>query len=667
MYSEKFILTCFQHFNWNILFKTVIPYRFFVFLVALAVHFPPIQAQSTAANAELSFSDHVSDSIVMRNILSYADSLIGVDNQQAEQLILRGISHCESPTSENRSDSTMLYYCAQLHQLHAYWYYGQHQLNEAVKTFHRAEQQFSRLGKQTDQAESLNNKAVILNTMGNNKEAIQDYHAAISIYESLDDSLGKGYALNNVSRIYRQQNNLEQSLAYINEALQLSLALNNHELESLVMNAKAGVEKDLGDTTSALQSYERALSLRKESADSTAIASVLNNIGALYKGKGDYSTAIDYFINAKDIAEKKGFILGVGHTTNNLGEVYLAQNQLKLAQENGQKALQVAQKLNVLNLKKNAAQLLMNVFKKQNEWKKAFEMQVIIREADANIINEETRQIAQREAMRYTFEKERALEKKEEEQREQIEKERQEREQMFYLALILVAILLLLLLLFVINRLRSARQQNKLIQKQSNERKLLLQEVHHRVKNNFQIVSSLLRLQSHAIDNDELRGTFDEAVSRINAMAIVHDIIYRQEKFSAIDSKDYLEKLVSSLQKTSGNQNISITIHSNRPKLKIETLIHLGIALNELVINSLKYAFKNDQEDPKIDITLKAINDNVYELVYRDNGVGINKELDVSSFGMELVETLVEHLEGTVTLEKNTTWPTTIVLHFKDL
>ncbi|MGM0478688.1 MAG: tetratricopeptide repeat-containing sensor histidine kinase [Bacteroidota bacterium] len=650
------------------MYRNFIPYRCIVFLVVLAIHPSHGQTQSSSPLPELRFSADVPDSVVMHNIALRADSLIGVDNQRAEQLILRGLSHCETlKKSADKGYSTMSYNCAQLLQMHAYWYYGQHELNEAVQTFHKAERAFARLNKKTDQAESLNNRAVILNTMGNNKEAIQDYHAAISIYESLNDSLGKGYALNNVSRIYRQQNNLEQSLAYINEALQLSRSLGHRELESLVMNSKAGVEKDMGDTTSALQSYERALSLRKERADSTAIASVLNNIGAIYKGKSDYSTAIDYFLHAKDIAESKGFRMGIGHTTNNLGEVYFAQNQLLLAEENGQKALEVAEQLNTMSLKKSAAQLLMNVYKQQNNWQKAFEMQSIIREADASIINQETRQIAQREAMRYTFEKERALEKKEEEQREQLEKERQEREQMFYLAIILVAILLLVLLLFVINRLRSARQQNKLIQKQSNERKLLLQEVHHRVKNNFQIVSSLLRLQSHSIDNDDLRGTFDEAVSRINAMAIVHDIIYRQEKFSAIDSKEYLEKLVSSLQKTSGNQNINIAIHSNRPKLKIETLIHLGIALNELVINSLKYAFKQNQEDPKIDITLKATNDNAYELVYRDNGVGINKELNVSSFGMELIETLIEHLEGTVALEQNSTWPTTIVLHFKDL
>ena len=150
-------------------------------------------------------------------------------------------------------------------------------------------------------------------------------------------------------------------------------------------------------------------------------------------------------------------------------------------------------------------------------------------------------------------------------------------------------------------------------------------------------------------------------------MSIVHNIIYRQETFSEIDSKDYLEKLVQSLKQSSGNPRIDIEIETQKPKLKIETLIHLGIALNELIVNSFKYAFTSDHNEPKIRIFLNELGDNEFELIYQDNGVGINKEMDQASFGMELIQTLIEHLEGSVDISSQENWKTTISIKFKDV
>src|SRR5690554_4179955 len=142
----------------------------------------------------------------------------------------------------------------------------------------------------------------------------------------------------------------------------------------------------------------------------------------------------------------------------------------------------------------------------------------------------------------------------------------------YYTAAIVLFILLAIFLFIFYYRFKTTKEQNKIITKQSEERKLLLQEVHHRVKNNFQIVSSMLRLQSYNFEDEKLRLNFQEAVNRINAMAIVHDVIYRQEKFKDINSKTYLEKLVLSLHKT-GDSRIKILIDSEEIPFKIETLI----------------------------------------------------------------------------------------------
>lgn len=610
----------------------------------------------------------VSDTAQIMEYVRSADNYVGVDNSKAKKLLEKAeVSVNNLPYKDENVDKGIIQCAADYFAVSGYLFYDKNMLNEAVQSFRKAQKLYVRIDDKKNQAECLNNSAVILNTMGNNVEAIKSYHKAISIYESLNDSVGKGYAYNNVSRIYRQQGDYEQAMKYISEALEISRATKDKNLESLALNSKAGLEKVAGDTAQALKTYQRALSIRKEVQDSIGVASVLNNIGSIFKGARDYDKALDYFEQSRKIALAVGYQAGIGHTNNNIGEVYFELGNYPLAEDNGLKALNISEQYDLLSLKLQSAELLMSVYKAKGEWKKAFDMQDLVLKAKDRIVNQETKQIAQREAMRYEFEKERALDKKEEEQYMRLQKEKDEREQIFYIALGLVVLLLIFMLFFVIQRLKSAREQNKLILKQSNERKLLLQEVHHRVKNNFQIVSSLLRLQSYSIEDDSLRNSFDEAVSRINSMAIVHDIIYRQEKFSEIDAKDYLEKLIKTLQKTSGNPDIDITIKTDQPKLKIETLIHLGIALNELVINSFKYAFNDMEEQPRIHITLNEAGTKKFELIYQDNGIGLNKELSKSSFGMELIETLIEHLDGEVEIQNLDKWRTTIILRFVDL
>jgi two-component sensor histidine kinase/Tfp pilus assembly protein PilF len=615
-------------------------------------------------------SKNNSDTTRLAAISDLAYSYIGKNNDSSYYYIQKGLEVCkeiEKNVETEKSDTSSLSHCGKLYMVLGYFHYKKIEFNESLRAFKKAEKLFDQVNELKNQAECLNNSAVILTKMSNNSEAILDYHKALKIYTQLNDSLGKAYTLNNLSRVYREQDDIDQAVKYIEESLELSIELNAKELETLNLNAYAGLNKIMGDTAAALKLYEQALSIRKSLKDSIGIATVLNNIGSLYKHKQKYKHAIDYFSSAQLITEKLNHLEGLGHTLYNQGEVYLAINDSGKALEFGLRALKIGDSVNNFKIIRRSAELLMDVYIKLNNWEKAFEMQSLKMEMDAKTFDIESQKIAQREALKYQFEKEKAIYRKEEEQEEKLREERAERQKIFYIAIGLVTLLLLALLFISAQRLRSAKQQNRLITKQSNERKLLLQEIHHRVKNNFQIVSSLLRLQSYSIDNEDLRRSFEEAVNRINSMSIVHDIIYRQETFSEIDSKDYLEKLVASLKQSSGNPKIDIEIDAQKPKLKIETLIHLGIALNELIINSFKYAFSSDHNDPKIRIFLNEIGDNEFELIYQDNGIGINKEIDQASFGMELIQTLIEHLEGSVNISSEEGWNTTISIKFKDI
>lgn len=193
--------------------------------------------------------------------------------------------------------------------------------------------------------------------------------------------------------------------------------------------------------------------------------------------------------------------------------------------------------------------------------------------------------------------------------------------------------------------------QNKLISKQNSEMEVMLREIHHRVKNNLQIITSLLRLQANNMD-EEHGGSYQEAIDRVTAMAIIHEKMYQSGSLSKFDLEKYLKSLVQSLL-------LSYSI-ANKPVLKIDvemgdmkskSIVPLALLINELLLNSLKHAFLN-QDNPEIVISLsenEANKSNRFLLVYKDNGSWAKGS--VASFGTEIIQAMSEQLEGSYTLE----------------
>lgn len=195
--------------------------------------------------------------------------------------------------------------------------------------------------------------------------------------------------------------------------------------------------------------------------------------------------------------------------------------------------------------------------------------------------------------------------------------------------------------------------QNALISKQNSEMEVMLREIHHRVKNNLQIITSLLRLQANnmAVEHS---SSYQEAIDRVTAMAIIHEKMYQSGSLSKFDLEKYLNSLVSSLL-----LNYSI---SKRPELiidvkvedmKSKSIVPLALLINELLLNSLKHAFQN-QDYPSISISLSENEEHGstrFLLVYSDNGLWIQGS--VASFGTEIIQAMSEQLEGVFSLETN--------------
>jgi PAS domain S-box-containing protein len=199
------------------------------------------------------------------------------------------------------------------------------------------------------------------------------------------------------------------------------------------------------------------------------------------------------------------------------------------------------------------------------------------------------------------------------------------------------------------------------------EKEVLLREIHHRVKNNLQIISSLLNLQSHSIKDRLYADMFKESQNRIRSMALIHEKLYQSKNLARIRFDEYIETLVRELirfQRIS-TQKIEVKIDVRDISLDIDTAIPCGLIINELVSNALKHAFP-DNRGGEITIRVHSVDD-MYELVVSDNGVGIPENIDIedtSSLGLRLVTILAEdQLDGDFSLHKDE--GTTVRITFK--
>jgi two-component sensor histidine kinase len=202
----------------------------------------------------------------------------------------------------------------------------------------------------------------------------------------------------------------------------------------------------------------------------------------------------------------------------------------------------------------------------------------------------------------------------------------------------------------LINANRELEQQNKEISEQHKSVQILLKEVHHRVKNNLQIISSLMSMQRRSVRDSEAMNILDESRRRVEAIATIHQKLYQGKEGSQVDFKSYLEDIVQSQQVV--QSEVSCTLKSIQLSLNLDIAVPLGLIISELITNSVKHAFQGIKS-PKLSITLIE-EDNVYILTFQDNGIGLPSDFTLvnpTSLGTEIISALIEQLEADITYE----------------
>ncbi len=196
------------------------------------------------------------------------------------------------------------------------------------------------------------------------------------------------------------------------------------------------------------------------------------------------------------------------------------------------------------------------------------------------------------------------------------------------------------------------------VKKSLKEKEVLLREIHHRVKNNMQIISSLLMLQSQYIKDDKYADVIKESQNRIISMSLVHEKLYQSRDLAKIDFKDYIRDMMSNLFQSYGSKAESIKLILDIDNLfrPVDSAIPCGLIINELVTNSLKYAFPDGRKG-EIRIVLRKADGNMIELIVGDDGIGFPEGIDfrkTESLGLHLVTILAEsQLQGNINLNRD--------------
>ncbi|WP_052248481.1 tetratricopeptide repeat-containing sensor histidine kinase [Chryseobacterium taiwanense] len=230
----------------------------------------------------------------------------------------------------------------------------------------------------------------------------------------------------------------------------------------------------------------------------------------------------------------------------------------------------------------------------------------------------------------------------------------------------IIALLLFAALLYNRSRLKSNAnkkleskrkqidEQNEQLKKLLAEKEWLLKEIHHRVKNNLQIVISLLNTQSAYLDNEDALLAIQNSQHRMHAMSLIHQKLYQSDNLSTIDMSWYIYELIAYIKECySSEKKISFTMDTEKVFLDVAQAVPMGLIVNEAINNTVKYAFPDDRKG-EVKISFKSVENDSYELIISDNGIGLPKDFNIDeteSLGMNLMRGLTDQLDGIFSLE----------------
>ena len=497
-------------------------------------------------------------------------------------------------------------------------------------------------------AKTLAQIGVAYDIKGLPEVALPYFHQAIKIQEKYKDSTGLSFSYNNLGLMYYAQYDYPSALNNLRKSLAIDKAILDFE-------SAAGSTINIGIIYSYLDSldksvnyYSEAISLYKKTNNKKGEISALANIGKVYYSQKKYTDAINaikkvenYYQNNEVSPEE------LSSCYNSLANIYLKLKNYKQAINYAKKDLSLCEKYHLSRKKQYAYEVLASIYFTQKKYKEAYEYNnkfTILRDS---MLNENRDAILKEIQVKYDTEKTKneLLETKIEKEKSDIKHHKEK--QLFY-----VVFLFSILISIVLYAMYKSKQKiNKLLKEKNTlnelvieQKELMMEEVHHRVKNNLQLISAIIDLESEDFSDEKTIIFLKDLQNRIITLAKLHQFLYEGENVDQVNAATYINGILNAL-KESTKTKIFFTTDVPEININTKTAVPIGLIVNELVTNSIKYAFQ-DIISAEVTVQLKKIDNKLY-LTISDNGIGIShKEQLNHSFGMEMIKSLCRQLRA---------------------
>lgn len=498
-------------------------------------------------------------------------------------------------------------------------------LNEAMHYYHLAEDE-----KGMARVE-LNMGNVLKNT-GKTEQAKKRYKNALAIFIEHDLKSDQASSMNNLGNLFKNEEEYDSAYHYLSQTLKLRKELDDEILLSFAYHNMANLYSNMELFDSAIYYMEASLAIKTKYNNRLQIAGDYESYGSIHSAQENWPEAVMYYEKALAIFDSVGFVEDKLSMTKDLAEAYL---------QNGQ----------------------------SNQSAKMYQLHFAIQDSlddqtDGTLLQEELNQ--------YEYFTD-SIQNEQERLQRQLEETQVEKKQLaietsekrlFYLVIIIGLITLMLTGFFISSRrrLKQTADYQSVLQEQNEELKrtliskeekeILLKEIHHRVKNNLQIINSLIRLQSNFMNEGNFQEKLTETENRIRSMALIHEKLYKSKDLTSLSIRNYLEELsIHILESYENDWSVKLTFDVEEQNFGIDSLIPLGLIINEILSNSMKYAFF-ERQSGKIGIELKTVGEKTILNVW-DNGIGADmspEELGEDSLGMDIIFSLTEQLDGEIGL-----------------
>jgi len=497
------------------------------------------------------------------------------------------------------------------------------------------------------------NKANNLTELTRYDEALENHLKSAALKEKLNDEKGMMQLYTNIGNLYSRIKKPEKGVPFFHKSIAVANKLNNKTtLGNNYSNlAVAFIRLNLHPDSVAFY-FEKSIENFGLSGDKAGLSMAYHNYGNYLLDLNELLKSEELLNKALALRKQINSKYEIASTLLNLSKLQLAKGNKKLSENMLLEALSLVEDENG----QRKAEILMQLsqlYKSTGNYKKALFYHENYSMLKDTIFNENDMVRLKQIEANYEMEKKEA-ELSREKQDKALQKliVNRQRNQMIFLFITLLLVISAGMLAFIgyRNKQKYARQ---LLEK-NNQVETLIQELHHRVKNNLQIVSGLLALQSIRTQEETARQVIDEGRTRLDAMALIHQKLYNNDRFTVIDIKDYVENLTNLVAESFGfrNENVSTNVSLENVFLDIDYAIPLGLIVNELVTNAFKHAGGASPSELKIRVELRSKREKHTELIIADNGIGCDDttfSASKTSFGLTLVNTLVKQLNGKLT------------------